>query len=215
MHRAGYKYLEFYANSARYEPIEPQRFQCDMDAGCMSKPNGASMDRDTAENALITAVQLLKRELPSFGKDVGERTIMCRLAHHLAAQVEPNERHVHVDCEYNRQGDDPKRFRNPPSCELPGKEEDVGGGRKSNRFFPDIVLHQRKADDQNLLVCEIKRKNDPRGCKDDHRRLKKLTCSRGGFRYCIGVFLEVDQANCQVTATYFTNGKLERAARVV
>lgn len=159
------------------------------------------MNRESAKKYLIDAVQLLKKELPSLGEDIGERTIMCRLAHHLANKVEKLCSSLHVDCEYNRYEDDPKMLPLSPMV------DDVFAGHGgSRRFFPDIVVHKRADDGNNILACEIKKSN-ARHHNLDHCRLKKLTHPNGRFRYLIGVFLEIDQKGRCVTATYFENGE--------
>lgn len=161
------------------------------------------MDKETARKALEKAGQRLKPELADFGDSVGERAIMFRLAHHLANVVGDGDlcadRNVRVDCEYNRHGGDIKI--------LAPKQEWLGDGQPiSKRFFPDIVLHQRRSDEHSILVCEIKRIRDSRGCEGDISRLRELTVSDGIFHYDIGVFLEIDQRKRHVNAIYFSDG---------
>jgi hypothetical protein len=67
------------------------------------------------------------------------------LAHRLAFHLENSGSFVgyHIDCEYNRHGDDPKT-------------DDQG-----LKFRPDIVVHIRGNDEDNLVMIETKKFNDP------------------------------------------------------
>ena len=49
-----------------------------------------------------------------------------------------------LDCEYNRNMDDPKMLND------------------DRRFIPDLIIHRRRSNENNLLVIEFKKKNaDP------------------------------------------------------
>lgn len=158
---------------------------------------GARMDDEAAKIILREALEKLKKELNTFGKMIGERPIMFRIAHYMATKVERED--VTVDCDYNRHGDDFKTFPIPRKIE--------NGLPEQARFFPDIVLHNRRVDTQNILVCEIKRASDGRSHDVDHSRLTMLTDQTGGFRYRLGAFIEVDQKNRAIKLLYFKNGK--------
>ena len=62
------------------------------------------------------------------------------LAHRLAFHLENSGyfQGFNIDCEYNRHGDEPKGFR------------------------PDILIHLRGTDDNNLIMIETKKFNDPK-----------------------------------------------------
>lgn len=68
------------------------------------------------------------------------------LSHRLAFHLESSDSFIgyHVDCEYNRHGDDPKT-------------DDRG-----LNFRPDIVIHVRGNDENNLIMIETKKFNDPK-----------------------------------------------------
>jgi hypothetical protein len=139
-----------------------------------------------------------------FPSTIGERPIMFRLAHYMIACGAEAEARLTVDCDYNRHKHNPKTF-------LPAKAEtiDADGHEQlvqPKRFFPDIVVHECGVDDQNILVCEIKRTVDPRHPDIDCSRLEELTRTNGNFGYQVGAFVEIDQRRCAITVKYFENG---------
>ena len=73
-------------------------------------------------------------------RDIHEQALSHRLAYHL--ENSNFFTGYNVDCEYNRHGDDTK--------------EDSEG-----RFRPDIIIHVRGNDDDNLIMIETKKFNDP------------------------------------------------------
>lgn len=108
-------------------------------------------------SALNTAIRILwSRDADLLSRRAQEEAI----AHRLAIYLELFFPTMHVDCEYNRDGDDPKR---------------VGHLRR-----PDIIIHRRGTLD-NLLAVELKcDQADGQGRKDDIAKLRSL---RQKFRY--------------------------------
>lgn len=74
-----------------------------------------------------------------------ERSITHRFALHLQAELPE----WHIDCEYNRDGIDPKRLTLPSPINT--NIEDV----RAVTVFPDIIVHQRGTKN-NLIVVELK-----------------------------------------------------------
>ena len=72
---------------------------------------------------------------------VGERSIVFRFAHYLDNLISDDEdlRQLNVDCEYNRNGNQPKKLK--PD----------GNGK-----YPDVILHERGSNEYNTLVIEFK-----------------------------------------------------------
>ena len=99
--------------------------------------------------------------------NVHEQAIAHRIANYVERDGVPG---YMVDCEYNKQGTDPKRWN----------------GRI---FRPDIIVHKRKGNRQgdNLLVVEIKK---DKICQSNIQRLKFMTNPHNGaFGYDLGCFL--------------------------
>jgi hypothetical protein len=106
--------------------------------------------------------------------DVAERAIAAKLAEHLAPLF-PNHR---VDVEYNRHGLDPKAVDLPLLCR--------GGGRR--RIFPDIIVHQRGHDNENLLVIQIKKDTNPEPRECDRAIIAAM---KRQFRYQTGLLIDL------------------------
>ncbi|PLY03489.1 MAG: hypothetical protein C0622_04300 [Desulfuromonas sp.] len=113
--------------------------------------------------------------------DVNERSITHRLAVYL-------ERHFpgwNVDCEYNRDFEDPKRMdlqrRNIDSADT-----------QATTVFPDIIVHKRGTD-QNLVVIEMKKSSNPDGPGFDFQKLNEFKAQLG---YQFAIFIEVRTGNC-------------------
>jgi len=104
--------------------------------------------------------------------NVNERTIAHRLA--CLLQLEFDE--YSVDCEYNRDGHDPKEIAY-------GSGDDDEHG---SRVYPDIIVHRRGNNDSNLLVIELKKSNNPEADDRDFEKLKSY-CSQ--LHYLHGAFV--------------------------
>ncbi|TCV46108.1 hypothetical protein [Agrobacterium tumefaciens] len=123
------------------------------------------------------AVRLfLKDQAQLLELDVNERAVGATLAHLFVREMFPDHK---VDAEYNRVGLDgtPKRLNLPPEC-----------GGDNTPVYPDIVVHTRGDNEENLLVVEIKMMTNrqPREC--DH---VKLEAFRAQLHYRVGAFLEL------------------------
>lgn len=126
---------------------------------------------------LIRALQcLLERDKHLLEVDVNERTITARLALYLQTEL-PN---WHVDCEYNRDGIEPKRLGH---LDLDPKPEDT----EARTVFPDIVVHERGTSN-NYLVLELKKTSNTVPRTIDFTKLRGY---RSQLRYEHAVFIEV------------------------
>jgi hypothetical protein len=106
--------------------------------------------------------------------DVAERAVAAKLASHLARHF-PQHR---VDVEYNRHGLEPKMVNLPTNCR--------GGGRR--RIYPDIVVHLRGNDDENLLVIQIKKETNHES-RDCDRSI--IAAMKREFGYRAGLLVEL------------------------
>lgn len=95
------------------------------------------------------------------------------MCHKLAEHLQQVFRSWHVDCEYNRDGDTPKKL--------------IGRGFTEDRsVFPDIVIH-RRGTSENCLVLEAKCSDAPEAQAVLDREKLNLYISELGYHY--GVFL--------------------------
>ena len=106
--------------------------------------------------------------------DLNERSITHKFAEHL--QLEFPE--WNVDCEYNRDNDDPKRLALPPRHDINSDDIDA------KTVFPDIIIHQRVTD-QNIAVIEVKKSTNPEG---DEWDMRKLAAFKDQLGYRVALF---------------------------
>jgi hypothetical protein len=127
--------------------------------------------------------------------NASERSISHKLAEHLQDQF----RRLNVDCEYNRYGTDIKRLQ------FPGDSSSGMDDLEAKTVFPDIIVHERGHDDNNLLVIEIKKSTSRQNHNYDYEKLKAFTTSP--YRYRHGVFLLFDVEEKRLSdVRYFKSG---------
>ena len=97
--------------------------------------------------------------------DVSERTISQNFSNYLKSEFHMFD----IDCEFNRHGSDIKTIIHPNET-------------KPRAIFPDIVIHSRGTDANNVLVIEIKKYGNPE-IKNDEIKLKELTSESFGYQF--------------------------------
>jgi hypothetical protein len=114
------------------------------------------------------------------------------ISHRLGFYLQPLFGGYVVDCEYNKH--------------LQGRK--IVDGKE---FRPDIVVHNRMTDADNLLMVEVKaRRNiveakaDRAEVEDDYEKLKKFTKLDSDIRYKWGVSILILRDN--TTTKWFENG---------
>lgn len=126
-------------------------------------------------NALISITPNGKK----IKKHVGERAIVFRFGIYFQRYLNKYKyyKQFDLDCEYNRSGTDIKKIK------------------VVDRIFPDIILHQRGNNDNNIVVIEFKgwwNKNQ----KYDEKKVLEMIDPDGDYKYNEGytVLLERDKA---------------------
>lgn len=114
--------------------------------------------------------------------NVHERSI----AHRLAVYLEEGFFGYDVDVEYNRHGIEIKKQSGP------------------RRVFPDIIVHKRGDNDNNILVIELKTQN--RNNKKDLEKLREFTKKNGEYAYKLGVFVRLVSGNQETL--WFKDGRV-------
>lgn len=117
-------------------------------------------------------------------RNASERSIAHKLAEHLQDQFPEYK----VDCEYNRHVDSVKR--------QPQDDVAAAGRGRRGAVLPDIVVHERGTDEQNVLVIEIKKSSSRRSHDGDVKKLCLFTGSK--FGYAVGIFIVIDVARRRV-----------------
>jgi len=125
------------------------------------------------QNALA---KLLQVDAHLLEVDANERAISHRLAMYLQEQLP----RLSVDCEYNRDGVDPKRLN---YLDIHPDEEDT----EAKTVFPDIIAHRRKTD-ENYLVIEMKKSTSTVDRKVDYAKLQGY---KRQLRYRHALFIEL------------------------
>jgi len=114
------------------------------------------------KNAIDSAIDsLIGADLYLLKVDSSERSITHRLAIHLI----PHFPDFDIDCEFNRDGFDPKRLA-LSECNVSNEEADAV------TVFPDIVVHQRGTEIRNLVAVEVKKASSVLGSDYDRRKLQ-------------------------------------------
>ncbi len=81
------------------------------------------------------------------------------ITHHFANIITTFFDGYCADVEYNRRGIEKKYF---------------GKGQKGRRVYPDIIIHQRKPNEDNLLAIEVSKWNKPKQkIQKDKERMKE------------------------------------------
>lgn len=108
------------------------------------------MTREEAATLVNSAIdQLLQYDAALLALDITERSLSHQLAHYMALSkiIRPP---LAVDCEYNRHFGDPKRLKLPHRRAL---DREI----RATSVFPDILVHERNTDTNNLVVLELKK----------------------------------------------------------
>lgn len=112
--------------------------------------------------------------------NASERSISHKVAEHLQREF----KNYSVDCEYNRFKKRPKKLEKNLFNNI--NEND----QEAKTIFPDIVIHKRKIQQDNLLVIEIKKSNSRESDEKDKIKLNALVHPNGDFRYEYGLFIK-------------------------
>ena len=134
---------------------------------------------------------------------VNERSITHKLAEYLQREFGDCDG-LKVDCEYNKHGIAVKRLNvDLVRAELKCTETHCV---KDPMVYPDIVVHERRCDRNNLLVIEVK-KSDGADPSRDIEKLSAFTDPNGEYGYKLGLFLEFCVGNQRMKhAECFENG---------
>lgn len=144
----------------------------------------AYLELDQVKEILDRAIDTLSTEdriLLDF--KTNERAITHKLAEYLQIEFSKVEgRDYKVDCEYNRWSDIVKL--NPITV-----KNSMTDDREGETVYPDIIVHIRDSQDDNLLVIEVKKSNN-KDIDDDIKKLKAFTKEKS-LKYNYGLFLSL------------------------
>ncbi len=121
-----------------------------------------------------------------FDRNNYEVTISCKLAQYLFTKFSNYD----VDCEYDKHKNNKK-------------EMEIDKQIKERR--PDILIHKRGNDENNLAVIEIKKSTSSGSRRLDYKKLKSMTLQTGEYRYKLGIFINF--AVGKYDLTFFVDGE--------
>lgn len=116
------------------------------------------------------------------GPLVAERCISARIAMYLQEEF----KYYNVDCEYNRHGVNKKVINN-------------------KAVYPDIIIHKRKNDDNNLAWIEMK-KDFSLEIDKDRERLKNVTSQNKAYKYQYGFLIIIGDKRENIVIEEYVNG---------
>lgn len=93
------------------------------------------------------------------------------IAHRFAIYVEQRFSGFDVDCDYNKNLEDPKR--------APAYSHQTPTGRESDLVVPDIIVHKRNNTENNLVVIELKPTDTEEDCSANNNPIEaQCLCDR-------------------------------------
>ncbi len=128
---------------------------------------------------------------------VCERSMAFRIGTYLQRILEEDEilKIYNVDSEYNRNFNHPKFMYKKTLAAIEKKYT-----------YPDIIVHQRKNNENNLLIIEFKKGKPKKDSKlNDFEKLKYFTDYKKEYRYSYGMYIELHRNVAYVYV--FENGK--------
>jgi hypothetical protein len=158
---------------------------------------------DIALNALFS------NDLFLLERSISERSISYKLAEYL----QPLFIGYNVDCEYNGDVDKPNDIKALDITEAEIRSVGYKPSHDNNyNINPDIIIHCRGSNKNNLVVIEVKKdRSNPNYKEYDKIKLKHLTTNILGnhYNYKLGVFLELGTlgASGSKSVIYFQEGK--------
>ena len=132
----------------------------------------SAQDKALAAAVAAAVADLFEGDAFLFQIDANERSITHRLAIHLTARFHEWD----VDCEYNRDGFDPKMLHGPDGGGDPNETD-------GSRVYPDIIVHHR-GKSENLLVIEVKKSTSKISDEADLAKLQGLR-QQLGYQYAL------------------------------
>ena len=121
-----------------------------------------------------------------FDRNNYEVTISCKLAQYLFIEFKK----FNVDCEYDKHIDQEKY-----NSEL------------NQNIRPDIIIHRRGTDQDNLVYIEIKTDHNTESRLHDYEKIIVMTKQKGDYKYSLGLFIDFNRDKEKLNIKYFEDGK--------
>ncbi len=150
-----------------------------------------------------TLDKLYDNEKFLFENDSSERNLVFHFSRYFINEIEGTELVKYdVDCEYNRNVLNEKRF----------KEIIYNYDGKKHKIYPDFILHKRGSNGYNKLAIEFKKYSNFREDSEekDLLKLRALTDQsiNSEFRYELGLFIVFGKERNDVEVTRVIDGNV-------
>jgi hypothetical protein len=139
------------------------------------------VEQEQVEEIIGYAIQQLqKNDADLLEINVSERAVMFHLGRYIREKTPAK---FDVDCEYNR------HFKNPKQLWYLKNELDVP---QECSVFPDILIHRRNSDEDNILVMELKKIGED--LEADKRKLKAFKVAPYSYAFAVQVVINNHKA---------------------
>lgn len=172
----------------------------------MLKKNTVTFDQvKTLVNAALGRFYREDRMLIDYESEnnaVSERCMVFRIGWYMleAMKEAPQFEWADLDCEYNRNFFDPKMMY---------IRRQNGSIKRTRNVVPDLLIHERRSNANNLLVIEFKKGFPSRFLRgQDTAKLKYFTNPNEDYRYSFGFYIELHSHCAEVQV--FEQGHLQR-----
>lgn len=130
-------------------------------------------------------------------KDASERNIVFHFGRYFINNLKESMdfKDYNVDYEYNRDVFNEREYK------------EIIYENKQQRIFPDIILHKRGTNEENILAIEFKKRTNTNERKGDYFKLRALTDSKYKFKYSMGLFIDLGKVRKNVLIKKFVDGK--------
>ncbi|QGQ95820.1 hypothetical protein EHS13_13510 [Paenibacillus psychroresistens] len=139
--------------------------------------------------------KLFDNDLYFLINDLNERTI----THKLGTYLQEGFSGFDVDCEYNKNVDEENGLKNIHmlinEAEKLNKRSKIvlNGELYVFSTYPDIIVHKRGGNENNLLIIEVKKTTNPTSRDFDQKKLKCYTDQlNSSLKYKYGLFIEFE-----------------------
>jgi hypothetical protein len=172
-------------------------------------------DQDINHLVQQATTLVLQNDLWLLANDTSEQSI----SHKIAFYLQPLFNEYHVDCEYN--GDVDKQNNKKSISILKTDLQQIGLLREKEAtdlekefteraVFPDIIIHHRGTNENNLCIVEVKKSTSNVHYDYDFLKLRCYTSSNydNTLKYQLGIFIEaiIDGDGSHFNFSYFKNG---------
>ncbi|SNR89010.1 hypothetical protein SAMN06265340_1143 [Desulfurobacterium atlanticum] len=139
-----------------------------------------------ASDIIKALLEFLHKEKFLLQNDINERA----LTHKLALYLQNYFHDYDVDCEYNRMMKNNEYIKK--TLNLPADEGIIISDTTQKTVYPDIIIHRRGNNDNNLLVIEVKKSVN---VNENERNFdfQKLKAFTEQLRYNLGLYLEFNE----------------------